>query len=387
MAFYMKDDKEHYSAIPLIRTMLKHNANYGLSIGMRSNGKSFSIREFAIKMSLGIEPIRGEILLPPKSEGIIKPRFLYLRRWEEDLNAKGIKRYFSDVPYLQDITEGDNERAIEPYGSEIWLGHYEEAGNKKIFVRDSIIGYSASLNNAEHIKSQYFGDEMCIIIFEEFITNGLYIAGMGEPDELQQAVATIFRNKAPYHFIFLIGNTISQVNPYYRAWNLVNIPRQASDTRDIYTYEKLDGTTVNIVCEMARQRKLEEKTNKLFFGTSEGAITQGAWVSKEFPRLETPWDECKCLYKIIILLFGFQFVLCYMRGKSGFFLYVYPFTGQVKEKQRVITDEFHESPYYSYWFLDNQLEKKIAFLYNEKKICFSDNLTGANFSQIIENMR
>lgn len=386
MSHFMKDDGEHYSAIPLIKSMIQNDANYGLSIGMRSNGKSFSIREFAIKLSLGIEPIKGYHLLKDKSEGVIKPRFVYLRRWDEDLGAKSINRYFGDTPYLQDITEGEHTRGIEAWGSEIWLGHYE-GEKKRTFIKDFIIGYSASLNNAEHIKSQYFGNELMVIIFEEFITNGVYINGMGEPNELQQLVATIIRNNAPYHFIFLVGNTISQINPYYRAWNLSNIPRQSPDTRDIYTYNKIDGTKVNIICEMARQRKLEHKTSKLFFGESEAAITQGAWETKEYPSIPTPYDDCTIIYKIVFDLFGMLFMMDYMRTKKGAFLFVYPFTGKIKARMRVISDNFNESPYYSSWFINNPIENKIKDLYNDGKICYSDNLTGANFQQILENER
>lgn len=380
--YWIEDNPKFYSCVKLVKTMVKHEADYALCIGMRSNGKSYSLKTLAVMCSLGLEPIKGLHLLPEKSIGEIKPRFFYLRRWDEDLDAKKITRYFADVPINEILNDGI-VHTIVPYGSEIWLSHVDEKGK---VTRDQLIGYSGSLNGAEHIKSNFFGTEQMCILYEEFITNGLYINGMGEPDELQQLVATVFRNNMPYHFIFLIGNTISQVNPYYRSWNLFRFGKQGEDTRDIYTYYKLNGDEVHIVVEKAKQRELDKKQSRLFFGQSEAAIVNGAWETKEVPKLPDKQENVKILYTIIFHSFGFSFAWNLVKCKNGLCLWVYPYTGDsIRRKQRVISDEFNESPYWSTWFKNNPVEMKMKTLYEDNKICFSDNLTGANFKQVLEN--
>ena len=78
-----------------------------------------------------------------------------------------------------------------------------------------------ALSASTHYKStQYpFVKNM---IFEEFVTDGLYL--QNECNLLMQLVSTVFRNRKDGK-VFLIGNTISRVCPYFYEWELRGIPK------------------------------------------------------------------------------------------------------------------------------------------------------------------
>ncbi len=382
MAYKMKDDKKHYTAIPLIRTMMREGANYAVTLGMRKNGKSYSIKEFATAISLGINPITKLPILKPYQEGTIAPRLFYLRRWQEDISSKEITRYFGDVP-VDDMLDDGLHHYIKAFGSEIWICTGDEKTGKD--VKEYHIGYSGDLNGAEHLKSQFFGKELMIVIYEEVVTNGVYINGMNEPRELLNLVSTVIRNDIEHPFIFLIGNTISQVCPYYRYFGLTNFHRQAQDTREVYHVKKLDGTIVNIIAENARQRIGHDHQSKLFFGQAEDSIVNGAWETQEYPTLPAKYEDCKKLYTIFYKSMDFLFAMELLKCKEGMFIFVRPHTTELRPKAIVISDTFNPSPRYSRWWPNNALGAIYADLYNNCKTCYSDNLTGTNFVQVMAN--
>ena len=81
----MFDKQKFYDLQPLLDTQCKWLILYG----MRSNGKSFSVKR--------------HVILDAYNNG---RGFVYLRRWAEDIKEKEVASYFDDMPGAQ-LTNGD----------------------------------------------------------------------------------------------------------------------------------------------------------------------------------------------------------------------------------------------------------------------------------------
>lgn len=78
-----------------------------------------------------------------------------------------------------------------------------------------------SLSTEQHMSSASFLD--CDrILFEEFIERGSYLPN--EPDRLMILYSTIDRKRGVTK-LYMVGNSISKVCPYFRAWGLDDILR------------------------------------------------------------------------------------------------------------------------------------------------------------------
>ena len=93
------------------------------------------------------------------------------------------------------------------------------------------------------------------------------------------------------------------------------------------------------------------------------------------------------LYEINIKFSEFSYVLQLMfdGDTGGSFIYIYPNTKE-RKIDRVITNIFDVDPMVNNGLRsDVRAEVLIAKLFREGKVCYSDNLTGTDFKQIVDN--
>lgn len=350
--------KIKYYSLKKIKSL---NAIYNLILGMRANGKSFAVKD--------------EVL---KNAYLNNESFVYLRRWQEDIKRVNVTSYFADSP-VEKITGGEYE-GIDVYGSEIYFVNYEEDGKK---IRGQKIGRACALNEAERYKSNAFQSEekglkTTDVIFEEVMSD-FYLSN--EPQRLMQFCSTVFRNKKGR--VWLIGNTITRVCPYFREWGLKNALRQKPGTIDLYHYETKDGQ-VDIAVE--RCEVLDNREGAMFFGKAAEQIISGEWETQEVPHLLKPLEEYEFLYEVEVSCQDFRFCIQLLAEpeEGGKLLYIYPLT---KDRfiLRKISDTYSDSPFVSRGFLDRiKAERIMKELLKVGRVCYSDNLTGADFKAVLQ---
>lgn len=327
--------------------------------GMRSNGKSYAVKKHALERAYN------------HNEG-----FIYLRRWSEDIKAKEVSSYFDDIP-VKDITNGDYDGVTAWQGFFYW---YTFQDDKE--VRSSKpIGRYCSLNQAERYKSQVFAN-VERIIYEEFLTNKIYLGSSTNPEPriLQQFVSTVARDRNIE--VFMIGNTISRVCPYFAEWGLKGIMQQKPGSIDIYHLRGENGV-VDIAVENC---EVVETKSKMFFGLASKQITSGEWEVNDCPKLLKPYKYYQMLYELNISYAEFNYVMQLLADgeTGGCFVYIYPNT-KGRKIRRKITNIFNVDP-----MITNGLKRKIkaeqviAECFREGKVCYSDNLTGTDFRQILD---
>lgn len=330
-------------------------AVYYLLYGQRANGKSYQVKKYALERAFNNDE-----------------KFIYLRRFELDIKQSNVAVYFDDMP-VKEITKGTYEGVTAHHGS-IYFYTLDEDGK---IIKGKEIGRYCALNIAERYKSQAFVNYKTVI-FEEFITDQLYLTD--EPRLLQQFISTVARLEKIR--VFMIGNTLSRVCPYWAEWCLDGVLKQKQGTIDIYHFH-LDDTVIDIAVEYCANANFK---NKMFFGNAAKQITSGEWDVHDLPKLPGKQDNYEKVYELLIEYQKFRFVveLLIEKWEGTPITFIYPFTGS-RKFDRVITDVFSIK-----LLTNNQLntnikaEQLIQSCFANNKVCYSDNLTGTDFAHVIE---
>lgn len=362
-----------------ISNLRSTHAQYMMLLGQRANGKSYQVKNECCLADAWdyINGITTTSRFCNKGEVRKTGKFIYLRRWQADIKAKGVEEYFDDSKkFIKEMTDGDYE-GVHAYNGSLYFYYIDDKGKK---VLSDEIGRYHDLNELERWKSRAFVD-FTNIVFEEFITDGVYL--VDEPNKLQQYVSTVARLEEIT--VFLVGNTLSRVCPYFKEWCLDGVLKQKQGTIDMYHYHLKDedgnDTIVNIAVEYCANAKVE---NKMFFGQSAKQIISGEWDTRDCPKLPRPKEEYEKVYEVLVVYQSFKFVieLLVEPRKGGKICFVYPFTGK-RKFTRILTDEFSDSPYKSAKLDTSRIpEFYINECFRLNKVCYSDNLTGSDFRTV-----
>lgn len=341
-----------------ISNLKKVDAQYKILLGERANGKSYQVKLTCLEEAF-------------KS----KKKFVYLRRWKEDIKTAAVEAYFSDMDFLK-ITDGEFS-GIEAWRNEIYFFRYDDMGRK---IKSEAIGRYCALNDAERYKSWAF-ENFDNMIFEEFITDQSYIAE--EPRKLQQFVSTVARHRAIT--VYMIGNTLNRICPYFAEWCLEGVLKQKQGTIEVYHFH-VEDAIINIAVEYCKNADFK---NKMFFGQSAKQIVSGEWDTTDSPRLPKKYKDYEKVYEILLKFQSFRFAmeLLVEPENGGRLVYIYPCTNPNREFYRIITDQFSDQPNITNRLILKKRPEAIMYdLLNLDKICFSDNLTAADFRHILDFM-
>lgn len=345
-----RKNKTYYDIKPL----LQNEANYYILLGMRSNGKSYQVKYTILEDAY-------------KNQSY----FVYLRRYKEDIKQYYVESYFADMP-IDKITDGVYELVIAFQGF-LYFASYNDNGD---VVKGQKIGRYCALAEATRYKSNAFVNYKWVV-YEEFITDGLYLSD--EPDKLQQFISTVARDVNIK--VLLIGNTISRVCPYFSEWALTGTLRQKPSTIELYHMKDDKGSDRAIIA--VENCTVVENDSKMFFGKATKQILSGEWDVIDSPRLPMKLDKYDTIYELQISYQLFTFNLKLLMDKTGnIFTFIYP-AKEANKKGRLISTEFSDNPMQtSALNLNSRMECKIIECFKNNKVCYSDNLTAADFQQV-----
>lgn len=354
----------HYNLAKILEEKAKYNVIYG----ERTNGKSYAVKLRCLERAWKFDE-----------------KFIYLRRWREDLQLGRAVNYFNDMveddlgnKRVNEITEGEYD-FVDVYRSEIFFAKYNE-NNKKI--RSKSLGFCKCLTGETHDKSVSYV-KYYRIIYEEMVTKSGYL--VNEVSIFMSFVSTVFRLRNGE--VFMIGNTITQECPFFREWQLINIPKQKQGTIDIYYYktgefnDNDEEEKVKIAVEYCPQTG---NKHGMIFGNK--MITKGAWETKNYPHLEKNYSEYKKRCSILFLDGVTLYALDILIDDIFPFIFVRKIDKKWTKLEKydiIITEEFHLEPQYFRTLRNTTLGSLIRKLYNNGKICYEDNLTAENFNTFL----
>lgn len=357
------DKKGYYT----LNDILEYHNRFNIIYGQRAPGKSYAVKKRAIEYAWET----GKISLA------------YIRRYKEDITSELVSKYFDDKGsnIIKDVTKiYDHACYFRGY---IYFAKWETNENGELKeIRGNRFGERFALNLCQRYKSTGH-PELKHFIFEEFVSEDNKPYLKNEPTILMNLLSTLTRHDDNIE-VYMIGNTISRVCPYFKEWSLTGIKKQKHGTIDIYKYTQTDGTIINISVEYSPP---SPHKNKTFFGSAEKSIQGGAWECDEFPKLEKDFN---CYEKVYELTYksnvNFSFTLNLLIDKeSGFpLVYIYP-AKHICE--RILTNSFYSSNIFLTPTLNknNPAEVIIHNCFYDNKIFYSDNLTGQDFNDCLKS--
>lgn len=345
----------------------KTNARYRLLIGEKANGKSYAVKYDALSRAWA-DP---------------QHKFILLRRFDLEIKQNAVETYFRDPPadVIRDITSDECDGVCAWHG-QIFLTKFNPKTGKADKIRH--VGYYMALTAEQHYASGAYPD-VDMVIFEEFVSRGAYLPN--EPKKLQYLISTIARHRAIT--IYMIGNSITRVCPYFNEWQLVNIPRQKQGTIEIY-HQHTDDGIIDIAVEFCANIGYK---NKMFFGAHAKSIVSGEWEVDTYPTLLGNIDhDYDILYTIVITAKNFTFLaqLLTARDTGLYFWYVQPKTTPRHKDTRLITDIATITDIYTtcgFRPLAATEREIFPLFFRPDGVVFSDNLTGTDFNACLQYLK
>lgn len=359
--------KARYSIKKILSTL----AQWYIIMGGRNGGKSFQIKELAIT-----EAMNGEL-------------FLYLRRYQDDMDISAVLEYFKDIinnedgkNYLEIWTAG-KFNSMRAGQRKIWLYKEDEEGNEDKDVKPLLVGYYGAVSKAQSFKSREKTD-VKNIIFEEFIPESTPLLPK-EPAKLESIVSSVAR--ARFVRVFCIGNNVDRDFYYFRYWNLDKIKRQKVNTIDIYDFENgdfdEDGNLVTIKFAVEIVPDFPG-TKGMFFGRG-AKINSSEWRTSSQPYMhQSDLEQYEKIYQVFFEFHGLKWrAEMYIKNETAeLFWYVQPFTGNIKASERVVSDVVSTNPLHSINIEPlNKFEQTGFKAMQNGKVFFSDSLCGTEFKR------
>lgn len=342
--------------------ILKRDSQYKMIYGGRNNGKSYSVKEHAIKCAF--KDNAGN-------------KLCYVRRWEKDTRVHKVEKYFLDMN-IKKITRNKYDCI--------------KAGSGDIYLTDSTkknprmhIGYYHCLAESNQYKSLNFPN-VANFIFEEFQDEKGYL--MDEITKFNSVISTVSRLEM--FTVWMIGNALDRSNPYFTEYSLENVIKQEKDTIDRYEYINSKGEIIKIDVERVRESSATQQ--RMIIGKSADMINGGEWQSKSYPRLEGVLADYTQIYRLAIkngLIWHIANVLI-DTSTNNIFVYVYPYTKKDVSKLPVrrICEDFNLENEFQTIGLVSAFKGDMIFydLVKRGKVCFSDNLTGTEFTRNMQRL-
>ena len=354
----MSISDEYYS----IREIFKRYALYYMIWGERSNGKTYSVLEFALwcYWLFGYE-------------------LAIIRRWAEDFKGKAGAAMFKNHinnDLIRKITNGE-WTSVYYYSSRWYLCKYEDG---RRICMDEPFAYAFALSYVEHDKSTAYPD-VKVILFDEFISRDAIDSN--EFIDFTNTLSTIIRDRGDA-VIFMCGNTVNQYCPYFQEMGITNAKKMKQGTIDIYNYGKDEELVV--ACEycgtIEGQERKKKKSDKYFaFNNPKlNMIKTGSWEIALYPHLPIRYKPSDILYTYFIKFNG-DLVQCeIIQVGDNFFTYAHEKTTPLQDRRTdlIFSTEYNPLPNYRRRISKpvDDLGKKIYWFYVNEKVFYQHNELG-----------
>lgn len=350
--------KKRYSIKKMEELILHDGVRIAMIDGGRGIGKSYQVKTRCIKNAYNDS----------------KNKFIYMRRYAEDLKNFYVEKYFSQpaiITYIKKITKNEYTN-IFCVNHTLYFGNFDSDYKK---VLGKICGYCIPLSQDTRHKSLDFEDVQSII-YEEWQTEENYLSR--EPDRLLSILSTVARDRDDVA-VFMIANLINTVSPYAVEFALDRIEKQKAGTIDIYEEEiELSGGGIykfKVAREFCAEVSTLHNLNKD--------------VSYYKTGNHTTYRLCKNdkVYHELIIEYGqFRFLCRLIKVNNCLVWHVERKTSEIRDNARIISNKFYYSPLYTNKLIPiNSKESKAIELMRQGKIIYSDRITAEKFLATLKN--
>lgn len=339
----------------------KKHAIYNMIIGERSNGKTYSCLENALKDFV---------------QSDFKNTFAYVRRWKEDIRGKRAQQVFNGLNengVIAKLTGGEYTHVYYNSGR-YYLCTYNEEG-KAIYNQEEVFGYLFALSDMEHDKGATYST-VTSVIFDEFMTRGTYLS-----DEFMlfmNVLSTIVRRRENVT-IYMLANTVNKYCPYFKEMGLTHAMTMEQGTIDVYGY---GDSKLSVAVEYCSSME-SNKTNNFYFAFNNPKlemITGGVWELDIYPHCPIKYTP-KNIEFIYFICFNDYIYQCECISKDdNFFTFIHLKTTELKDPENDLIYSFDYNPLLNYnrSILNpkNNLERRVKWFFDTERVFYSDNEVG-----------
>lgn len=383
-------NKEGYYTSKQIRS--RHpDANAYMIFGERSNGKSYDNKEIVLKQAIDVQMIDTDDVLEKE-----KGRFVYLRRFEDEIRFNKIAKYYSGkVGRARTMRLTDNEYDdIKPVRGELYLSNGPDIdAHKKI-------GYYMCLENEQDYAGAALED-VDNIVFEEFISRSRYLDR--EPSKLMNLFSTIARRRDIK--LWLLGNTISKVVPYFTDWGIYDYIKQMPQGTIKAFYIPIPDKKGQYPYGKETQERVHPKRREHYFklaveycapsplmnqliGEHADSLNSGTWQTDKQPKLEKGYNykNDKLIYRIVFDVKERKYLAEYRANGKSRYWFIYPKKTEIKNKSRVISDIVKRDIRYTTSLQSRTEKERILFSeFNTSNVFYANDDIGTEFKQLALN--
>lgn len=369
----------------------KRGASINWILGERSNGKSYQVKHKKGMLKWWEDTTDYHRNYTDKKkviEEIIKSktrRFGLIRRLQEETKPSRIIQYFNDIDVVK-ITNGEYN-TFEIYKERIYLAHYDIETHKQ--KRGDFIGYIFALSMEQHYSGGSYLD-ITDLIFEEIITRTIYLKN--EPSKLMNLFCTIDRKRGTTR-LWLLGNTISRVCPYFHEWGLDELIKNIKQDEIKETWIKTgevddEGKAIEVL--MAVEYCKSTGKSSFVIGKHADMLNTGTWQTEPQPHLPKSKNCYKKVFMIGFYYKTFKFLCEYLIDEEtrDTFWFIYPYNKEFKKKIIVFSDIIKVSRYWQRNIYQPTLKNtnlcNLLKTFTENKIFYATDLCGTDFKQVID---
>ena len=339
--------------------MILYGTLYIIVYGERSNGKTFGALLCAIIRYF----LYGEF-------------FAYVRRWDEDFKPKAMSRLFGGLEKcgVIEYLSGGAWNHIVHRSRMFYLATWDENGNE--VVDNQPIGYGFALTQMEHDKGGNYPQNVTTIIFDEFLTRGMYL-----PDEMtlfSNVLSTVLRDDGEAK-IWMLGNTVSKFCPYFREMGLVHIKSMQIGDIQQYTGTREDCTIVVYWSDGLPDGKQTDKYFA-FDNPKLKMITEGRFETAIYPHCPFDIGAADIVFTFFVLFYDDLLRGDVIARDGSEFIYFTPKTTPLKypDEELIYSDRFDSRMNWRRRITRPMTftEKAIINLIRAEKVYYADNETG-----------
>lgn len=370
--------KQYYS----LANILIEDADYNVIYGKRSNGKTFAVKSLIL---FGYHDDKRHIHIngyfDDGSNGAI------IRRMEEDFRKGRGASMWNDIVdnelngNMVLKASGGRWNGIKFYSMAWYLVKYEDG--KETEIDENPFCYAFALSSAEHYKGNSY-PRIKNILFDEFIASLGYL--LNEFMLFTNILSTIIRDRDGLH-IFLCGNSINKVNPYFTEMGLKNVKNQEKNTIQVYQY---GNSNLKVAVEYTGNTNDNEKVKKksksdkyfAFDNPKLKMITEGDWELDIYPHLPYKYKPSDIIYMYFIKYEDeiYQCEIIDVNNQCEPFTYIHRKTTPIKDdgisiiySKEYSTKQNHKRKII---YALSKIEQKIIWFFKNERVFYQDNDVG-----------
>ena len=351
-----------------LKNILSKDCVYNVIFGERSNGKTYSVLQYAIEQYFTNHT-----------------QVAIVRRWKEDITGRRASDMWTALNENQEVARISNGeyQGVTYWSGKFFVCNYDDNGKPIYNIDTDCIGYTFALSENEHNKSISY-PRVATVLFDEFLTKSLYLN-----DEFvlfMNTLSTIIRQRTNVK-IFMCGNTVNKFCPYFSEMGLTHVKDMKQGSIDVYTYGESE---LKVAVEFCASSESTKKNNFYFaFNNPKlSMITSGAWELDIYPHLPMKYRPKNIVFTYFIIFNDYTYQCEVVSIDRTMFTYVHLKTTPIQDDSKDLIYSLEYNPKFNYnrniYKPVTKLQERLLWFFKTDRVFYQNNEVGDSISNYLK---